>query len=359
MSTIATKKMIAAYVQNGTPTRFMSGMFASPAGNFHATESVELDIERSGEDVAVVINDLSTGYNMNSADLYTNKSFIPPIFKEAQPLNSFDLLKRGVGANPFGDINFQAEASFRALKIARKTEDKIRRSMELQASQVLQTGIVTLIDANGATKYTLDYKPKATHFPTSGTAWDQVGDDKLGDLLSLSNVIRADGLHDPDQLVFGETAFDSFMNDATVLARLDNRRIEIGEISPQNVGEGATLQGRIRIGNYLYTMWTYSGRYKHPQTSTSTTFMDPAKVIMRSSTGRMDATFGAIPSIVAPDSRVLPYLPPRISNVAGGLDMFVNAWLSDDGENLMVGSSSRPLMIPTAIDTYGCLTTGL
>ena len=89
--------------------------------------------------------------------------------------------------------------------------------------------------------------------------------------------------------------------------------------------------------------------------------MDPNKVVVRSSTGRLDATFGAIPNIgkllgAQATNNVLPELPSRANNVEGGMDMFWNAWITPDGEQLMGGVGSRPLMIPTAIDTFGCLT---
>ena len=171
MSGSTTVRMLKAYIQMAQPTLFLSGMFQSPPENFHTTEEVEIDIVRSDEDISIVIQDLSTGYRMNSEDLYTNKGFKPPIHKEAAPINSFDLIKRIPGQNPFESPDFRSNVILRLFNIMTKVERKIRRSIELQASQVLQTGIVTLTDDNGVALYTLDYKPKATHFPTAGTSW--------------------------------------------------------------------------------------------------------------------------------------------------------------------------------------------
>jgi len=82
------------------PTMFLSGMFQSPRGNFHNSEKVEIDIVRSEEDIAIAIQDLSVGARENSADVFTNKSMTPPIFKEAAAINSHNMLKRMPGANP-------------------------------------------------------------------------------------------------------------------------------------------------------------------------------------------------------------------------------------------------------------------
>ena len=365
MSGSTTKRMLTAYNQMAQPTLFLSGLFQSPLENFHSSEEVEIDIMRSDEDISIVIQDLSTGYRMNSDDLYTNKGFKPPIHKEAISLNSFDLLKRSPGQNPFQSPDFRANVILRMFNGMTKVERKIRRSIELQASQVLQTGIVTLTDSAGNALYTLDFKPKATHFPTAGVSWaTATGAQKLANLNSLAEVIRDDGLDDPDQLIMGVDAFENFISDTAVQARFDIRRIDMGTIAPMQMqGNGGNFRGIVEIGNYRYDVWTYGGRYKDPQTGNKTPFVDPGKIIMRSSAGRLDATFGAIPNIGSliggGSSNLLPELPGRISNAAGGMDLFTNSWLSNDGEQLFGGVGTRPLMIPTAIDTYGCLDTQL
>jgi len=363
MSGTVTKHMISAYNQMAEPTLFLSGMFQSPAENFHSSEEVEIDIVRSDEDLSIVIQDLSTGYRMNSEDLYTNKGFKPPIYKEALPLNSFDLIKRMPGQNPFESPDFRANVIARMFSGMQKVERKIRRAIELQASQVLQTGVVTLTDASGAALYTLDYAPKATHFPTAGTSWaSATGEQKIADLSALAEEIRNDGLSDPDQLIMGVDAFESFIGDTEVQPRFDIRRIDLGTISPMRMnGAGGNYRGIVEIGNYRYDVWTYGGRYKDPQTGNKVQFLDPGKVIMRASSGRLDATFGAIPHIGSAigGPRLLPELPGRLSNAGGGMDLFTNVWLSQDGEQLFGGVGARPLLIPTAIDTFGCLDTQL
>lgn len=365
MSGKTTKRMISAYQQMAQPMLFLSGLFQSPPENFHTSEEVEIDIVRSDEDVSIVIQDLSTGYRMNSEDLYTNKGFKPPIHKEALPINSFDLIKRMPGQNPFESPDFRANVILRMFNGMTKVERKIRRAIELQASQVLQTGVVTLTDSTGAALYTLDYKPKATHFPTAGTSWaTATGAQKIADIKSLAEVIRNDGLADPDQLIMGIDAFENFISDDEIRKRFDIRRMDLGTISPMEMrGNGGTFRGIVEIGNYRYDVWTYGGRYKDPQTGNKVQFVDPGKIIVRSSSGRLDATFGAIPNIGSmmggQATSLLPELPGRVSNAAGGMDLFTNAWLSADGEQLFGGVGARPLMIPTAIDTFGCLDTQL
>ena len=355
-----TVRMIEAYRQTGMPTMFFTGMFQTPQRNMHTSQDVEIDIVRSDEDISIVVTDISSGYRYNQDDLYTNKRFRPPIHREAAPINAFDLLNRRPGEDPFFSPNFQASASMKAFDVMRKIENKIRRSIELQASQVLQTGRATLTDMAGTALYEIDYSPKTSHFPTTSNAWGTANADPFNDIDSLAEVIRNDGLSDPDMLIMGSDAFEAFIQDSEVRDRLDNRRIEMGRIVPmQRMGNGGTFRGTIEIGNYSYDIYSYGGRYKNPMSRNKVEYMDRSKVVVRDSNGRLDGTFGAIPRIVPPESRVLPFIPDRISDVEGGMDMFANAWVTPDGEQLIVGVGSRPLMIPTAVDTFGCLETSV
>lgn len=360
MSDKSTIRMIRTYKDTAPAVMLFTSLFQAPRVNFHDSEFVEYDIERSGEEIAIVIQDLSAGYRANANDLYTNKRIKPPIFKEKGTLNAFDLLSREAGDNPFQNTGFQVKAAVRTMKLFKKMEKKIRRSIELQASQILQTGTVTLTDSAGTALFTVDYKPKATHFPTAGTAWGAGGDNPLADLEALAEVIRNDGLSDSNELYFGDDAYEAFISDPIVVARLNNRRLNIGSIGPLRTSgnNGRNFRGKIDIGNYQFDMFTYGNRYTDPQTLLKTKYLDPAKVIMMSDDTRLDATFGGIPRFAQPESRALRYLPNRVSDRNSRLDLFTNAWLSDDGENLTVGLGARPLLIPTAIDTYGCIDTG-
>lgn len=357
----STVKMLDMYKEQQPVTSFLSSFFQSPLRNFHNSEEVEIHIQRGDEDIAIAITDLSTGYNMNQNDLYTVKKFKPPLFKEAFPINAYDMIKNQPGMNFYEDPDFQANAMSQFVDGMIKCENLIRRTTDLQAAQVLTTGIVTLVNAAGTAVYTIDYKPKASHFPTAGTAWTGVNPTIRSDLSSLADEVRDDGKIDPDIFIFGIGSLNAALNDSTFVDLFDNRRINVGEITAlQDRGNGAKYRGTIDLDNYKFEVWTYNGRYKHPQTGVMTKYIPDDKVVCLSSQGRLDLTWGNVPIIVPPDQRILRFLPPRVRRTgAGGADMITNAWVTPDGEHLFGGVSARPLAIPTAIDTFGCLDTGI
>lgn len=357
MSDKSTIAMIDMYLEESSAPAFLSGFFQSPPQNFHTTEDVEIDIQRDSEQVAIVIKDLSLPPNHNENSLYTNKRLKPPIYDEEGAVTAFDMIQRMPGENPFQNPNYAANAVKQSFAIFRKLESKIRRAIELQASQVLQTGQLNLIDKNGVAVYTIDFSPKASHLVTPGAVWAVNGatGDPLGDIASLTNVIRRDGKREPKRAIFGAGAFARFLANPKVVTALDSLRGMIAQVAPEVRGQGATFQGWVWVGHYRLEMWTYDGFYQHPQTGAFTTFVADNKVILNGD-GRLDLTYGAIPMILAPDQRAMPFLPPRISSASGGLDLTTNAWCTPDGKRVMVSAGTRPLTIPTAIDTFGCLT---
>ena len=116
--------------------------------------------------------------------------------------------------------------------------------------------------------------------------------------------------------------------------------------------EDATFEGFIKIGQYRFEMWTYDGFYRDPVTGDHVEYVAPENVLMFCKNSRLDLSYGSIPRIVRPDPRVRPFLPPRISSSKGLLDLTPNAWVSPDGTHVSVSVGTRPLTIPTAIDTF-------
>lgn len=358
MSDASTAQLIELYNEESEAPLFLSGFFKSGPRNFHTTEKVEIDIVRDDEEVAVAIQDLSAGAHLNESTLYTNKGFTPPIFDEEVVITSYNQIKRQPGENPFQNPVYAANAMQEAFRGFRRLERKIRRGIEVMASQVLQTGKLTLVDKSNASVYALDFQPKATHFATVATAWaaDGTTGNPIADIDSLSSVIRRDGKKVPNVLIFGSTAWARFIANAKVQAILNLRRADLATIVPPRRGaDGASYHGTISVGHYVYELWTYDGWYRHPSTKADTAYVDPEKMIMLSSEGRLDLSFGAIPMLRPPEERAMPFLPARISSAQGGMDLTTNAYFTPDGKHLRVGAGTRPLTIPTAIDTFGCL----
>lgn len=360
MSDTGTRQMIEMYMEEAEAPMFLSGFFQSPARNFHTTQYVELDVIRDDMKIAIPVEDLTAGARHNEAPKYVNKAFVPPIFKEQGAVNAFDMIKRRAGQNPFESPDFALNATNDAFRIFHKLDLKIHRAIELMASQVFQSGTLTLINENGVAIYTLNFLPKASHFVTVTTPWavDGTTGDPFADIASLGRTLRRDGKRLPKNLIFGTSALQRFRYNTVGQKQLISNQNSQGQgaFMPKLRGaDGANYIGFVFIDNYRFDLWGYDGFYEHPQTGTLTPYVADNNVIMECG-GRLDLSYGAIPRITGPEARALPFLPSRMSSSEQGLDLTTNAWITPDGENLMVSAGTRPLTIPTAIDTIGCLT---
>lgn len=368
MSDASTKRLIEAYMDDAPAPSFLSSQ--ATRVHFHNSKKVEIDIERDDEDVAVVVTDMSAGGRKNESTLTTNKEFEPPVYKEESTLNGFELIQRNAGESPYVDPDYQANAITRSFKVFRLLEKKIRRAIEVQASQVLQGGVLTLTDESGNALYTLDYGMRAAHKAAAGAAWSGLlsSSTPLTHIEDRARLLRRNGKRTPNQLIFGRTAWSNFWRNTYIQSLLDNRGMNNVDLrgmgasitrggTPPAPIEDANFEGRLTVGPFNFELWTYDAEYKDPQTDLHVPYVSADNLIMKSRDSRIDLSYGNIPFAVRPDQRVMPFLPTRMSSTSRGLDIITNAYPAQDNTGVVVGAYARPLVIPAAIDTIGVMDT--
>ncbi len=357
MSDATTKRMLAPFIEQAPTPMFLSSFFRSSPADYHNSETVEIDVQRDGEDVAVVVTGgPGNGQNENEDSVFSNKELAPPTFDEVFTINAHKLLKRNAGDNPFDDPDFQASAMLRAFAGFAKLQGKIRRSVEHMSSQVLQTGQLTLLNKAGVTAFTLDFSPKTALFAAVTTTWAADGStgNPLADIGARAVLVRTHGRRNPDTLIFGDTAWTRFLKNADVRENFRRDGLGLGAFNPTDMPEDATLQGVVSIGSYKFKCFTYNGRYNHPQTGTSTPYVGDENVIMLSSKARLSLSFGRIP-ILFPEKRVISEMPTRLMDPGTGIDLTTHSWLENGGKQLKVSAGTRPMTIPVEIDSFACI----
>lgn len=350
-----TKKFLPLYQDRPQPIPFLTGWCQTPQENYFDSEKVTVDIVRETEDIAIPVRSMKNGPRMLEDTKFVNKEMEPAVIMEAGAINAWDSIKRRPGQDPFADVDFAAALTDQAFKIGRRCQRRANRTIELMMAQVLQGGVITLIDASGNTMHFCDFSMPATHKVTVSTTWAEDGStgDPLSDIEGTADIVRQDGLLDPDVLIFGSSARKRFLRNPDVLEALDNRRIEIGAMRPTKRGSGATYFGDIWIGGYRFECWEYKGTYKHPQTGTITRYLHTERVAMLSNESRFDLVFGGIPELPgAYEERAMQFLPSRLSDPATGLDLHMIAYYTENRRNLIIECDCRPLAIPTALDTF-------
>lgn len=357
MSDLSTIKMLSSYTERSVQQPgFFTGFFQSPPENYHTSETVELDVRRDGNNIATVIPRIGE-LNRAENQKFTNKNFKPPIYGEEFSLNTGEeLLKRQYGRNPFESVDFMLALQDRFEREMDSRVRMIQNAIELQAAQILRTGTLALTDSTGATRFDLDFQPKAALFPNASTDWDEnSGVTRVADVRNLCNAIYNAGNRTPKYLIMGERAMQSWLADAEVKEQLRMDGTRIGEQVPPQMRLNGAYHGRVSVGQYVLEMWTNIGFYNDRASGTATKYVSDWDVMVICENARLDLTFGAIPSVIPVDPRLAPLALGRLgaTGTERRIDLVTHAWFTPNGRSIMGSVEARPLCIPTAIDTFG------
>lgn len=366
-----TIQMLTPYVESVDVPYHLSSLFTVPQGGIHNKAKVRVHVRRSKRDIAFPMANGSTGYHENTRRGWSRKDLAPAVYKEAISITADELMgEETFGRNPFEDTNLITRAQEEVSIVAAELNELIRRGLELQASQILQTGVLTLVDDTGATVFSEDFAMKSTHKPNASVNWATTGSAvPLTDIGNSCDVIAQDGKRQPVACHMNAAEFmkmqatDSFKD-----AMSNQRRMYSGEIMrlnrdvnqpinpmPNGGNGGALFRGILEVKNYRLDLYVYDEMYNHPQTGTLTKYILDTKVIIESR-GRMDATFGRINNF-GTDGRARQYIQGRVANRTRMTDLTIVAWISPDGTTLHIGIGTRALLFPVAIDSFACLDT--
>jgi len=364
-------KVIALFNSQPDITKmgFLSSFFVTTPDSFTDAEFCDLDEIYEGEEVAPTVTDLSTGAVTLVEDKFVNKQIPFPVYALRSPAQIAALMNRQPGESAYvtQKINWLARlATILVRKMGRMTR-MLRRSMELQAAQVLQTGDIILTDEKGRQTFKLGLTPKASHFPTVTTPWRDLnatatpGHDHtpLDDMDAVADIVRDDGLVDISIAIFGDQAWKDFIKNDWIRENLKKDVLNMGALSPQIVNLGGKRMGYIDYGSYRYLLFTYNARYNpFGNIEEKIKFLDPNKVILLPELSDLDfrRIFGGIPT-VRTDTTFDQIFGVDKTQIGGEYDIRPRVFWSDDNETFIAEIKSRPLMLPVSVNRYACITT--
>jgi hypothetical protein len=314
------------------------------------TKLVSIEVQRNNQKVAVDVQ-RCTDPVRNTFSKSTEKIFQPPYYNEM-----FDFTACERYEETFARENMPTTVDAQMLLTDASSylmalKNKILRAIEVQRSQVLQTGIVKLKNGDS-----IDYKRKAESMKvlTGDAQWNNAESNPMFDFVAGMEFIRGKGLSGGSTInaIFGSNALTNFMSNAKVKELADFQRINRIDLSmPQFDGvSGMVYHGRLAAGDYVVNVWTYGATYEDPESGETKSYIGKDNVVMVSDDFVGRTAFAGIPAILG-DNVSGQYIGPVEGEfyIRDVIDQIKASW------DFIV--SSAPLVIPVSVDRLYTITT--
>ena len=332
-----TRTMLDALEQSYPPKLFLRDTFFTRVETFQ-TEHIDIDVRKGKRRVAPYVHPRAEGKVVERIGFKTH-TYKPPYIKEKMPTTAQDFLTRNIGETVYGANDGPQQRAEKQLgKDLADMQDMILRREETQASELLQTGKVTIV--GDGIDDVIDFVIESSHLPVlaGSDLWSHADSDPLKDLRHWKRLVVQDSGIVPTIAIFGADVIDAFIKNAKVQNVLDNRRIVMGQIDPNMLPNGVTYYGNVKdVGLDIYT---YDEWYVDPTTTVEMPMIGPKKVVMGSPQARTYRNYGAIQDLKA----------------TFAVPMFPKSWETEDPSVRWLLLQSAPLLSLNQVDAFLCAT---
>lgn len=274
-------------------------------------------------------------------DGYKTERFTPPYVAPKRPLTIDNLNKKQFGETLFSSTSpQQREASILARDI-QELGDMIDAREEYMAAQTLLNNGYKMrhyADEYGGEKYEEfeirfydEEKNPAVYTPSE--AWSTKNENILKDINAMSQMLTKRGLRGTDLLVSPDVA-DILINNIYIQKLLDNRRLNLIDVNPTTLPNGATSIGKVNIFGRVIEILTYDMEYADETGKTQAYLPEGTAVLTSPDIGRM--LYGSITQMEESDRDFHTYLARRVPHVVSNVENSIRT----------ITEKARPLSIP-------------
>lgn len=334
------------FEKNMPVTTFLRDKFFPGVQTF-TTNKVEFDVVKGGYSIAPFVAPLVNGIVIDR-DGYITKEFEPPTIAPKRVLNPKILEKVIPGETMYSLRTPEERQQYYIDRDMNFLNSSIDRREEHMSASVLTTGKIIVKgyyseDLTKSVESIIDYGFTNKEVLSGSAAWDQSTSTKYKDLARGVDAVRKASCN-PTTVIMGDTAWEDYKNDASVIKMLDTRRIELGVIAP-----GVRLQngnGLVYLGDIVelgVQLWKYYGFYKDYDGITKNFIPADHVLIMPDSIGGFG--YGAVTYLEQTsfsDGRFVTYEGSRIPRV------YVNQ--QNNTKEIML--SSKPVPLPIDLDSW-------
>lgn len=332
MATIFDTKTMLAAVKEMKPARtfLRDTFFSNPT--YSDTKVVEVDIVKGKRSSAPYVNPKIAGQVIEGTG-FTTRQHEAPLLKPKMVTEAEELLKRLPGENPYAQYSPEDRAAVKLGEDLAKLDDMITRTEEIQAAEALFTGKIN-IKGEGI-DILIDFGFTNTITLTGTDKWDDfTNSNPIADLNAWrSDIVKKSGIN-PTHCIMATSVASNFINNPKIMDMLDVRNVEIGKIKPELLPNGVTYLGTITllgIDIYTYEEWYINDLEQE------VSMVPEGAVLLASTKADFRRAYGAIV-----DAELGTFMEDRVPK----------SWYEKDPSGRIIQLLSRPLLIPTRVDSY-------
>ena len=335
-----TLTMIAAIQQMPPRYTFLRDRyFPTGSDDIFPTDEVLIDYKDGNKKIAPVVAPRKGGITV-MREGYTTKRYEPPFVAPKRSLTIDDLNKRGFGENLYTQITPEQREAQVLGKDLSELGVMIDGREEYMAAQAMLNNGYTLkqyIDDYGGKfeewdLFFYDGANNPAKYTPSGK-WSDPAYDILGDLKVMSKLLTSRGLPVADLVMSGDVG-DYVINNNAIQKLLDNRRINIGEITPIELPDGASRIAVLNVDGKNINLISYDETYED-ESGDIVPYMGSGNVVLTApASGR--TLYGAVSQLEQSDGRFHTYAATRVPKYTADADNEVRT----------IKVSAKPLLIP-------------
>jgi hypothetical protein len=249
-------------------------------------------------------------------DKYTANAYQPALIAPKRPMTIDTLKKKGFGEAFYKQLTPAERAVAIAARDMQDMNEMIVNRKEAMCAEVMQTNALImkhytddneLYDTKEIAFYEGNANP-ATYTPQ--TSWANPDAKILDDVYTIGEIMSQDGVPAVD-VVMGSNVAKVFKRNNEIIKELDNRRFEIGEYKPRQLGDDAFLMATLNVDGCDFNFIHYRGWFEDEETGRIKKFIDPDSIVVTAPKSGV-INYGAITQIDYGSSDFTTYAKPVV-----------------------------------------------
>ena len=237
----ATHTMLAAIEQMNPLHTFLRDRYfpTNDATDVFSTEDVLVEYKDGKKKLAPFVSPRKGGVAI-LREGFSLVRYTPPYIAPKRTMTADDLKKIGFGEALYSKLTPAQRQGALMMKDFEELDEMISRREEAMAAETLLTNACVM---KHITDDPTKYEEKQIQFYEGGsnpaqytpdTEWDESGADIIGDIFAAAEMLTQKGLRASD-LIVDSIVGSAILNDPAILKLLDNRNVNIGGVSPEEL----------------------------------------------------------------------------------------------------------------------------